>query len=158
MASNASDGNMRRMNAGLLSKAETFFRHAFGCSAVRQSFLIVMDYSSRVLRVIFSACWISLFIFASYIDAIKARMSSTRHMVQRPSFTGVGKRPDFTPSHQQDFLTGMIGGVGGFALGSPMICGSRRKPVSGSCVIEECSCPSEASVGRHSQFNRQVFS
>jgi hypothetical protein len=55
MTSNTSDGNMLRMNPGLQSEAETFFRHAFGCSAVRQSFLIVMDYSSRVLRVIVRA-------------------------------------------------------------------------------------------------------
>lgn len=66
-----------------------------------------------------------------YADAIKALMSSTRHIVQRPSFTGLGKRPVLTPSHQQVFLTGMIGGIGGLALGSPMICGKRRKPVSG---------------------------
>ena len=72
-------------------------------------------------------------------------MSSTRQAVTRgPSFTGLGKRPDLTPSHQQDFFTGMMGGIGGFALESPMIWGSRRNPVSGSecicirpCVIED---------------------
>jgi hypothetical protein len=62
-------------------------------------------------------------------------MSSTRHIVQRPNLIGLGKRPVLTPSHQQDFLTGMIGGVGGTAFGSPMICGKRRKPVSGRKFI-----------------------
>ena len=52
-----------------------------------------------------------------YADAIKARISSTRQTVTRgPSFTGLGNRPDLTPCHQQDFLTGIIGGIGGFAL------------------------------------------
>lgn len=35
-------------------------------------------------------------------------MSATRHAVVRgPSFTGLGKRPDFTPAHHVDLLTGM---------------------------------------------------
>lgn len=71
-----------------------------------------------------------------YADAIRARISSTRHAVTRaPNFTGLGKRPVLTPAHQQDFLTGMIGGIGGSAFGSPMICGNLRKPVSGSWLI-----------------------
>ena len=73
-------------------------------------------------------------------------MSSTRHIVQRPSFTGLGKRPVRTPSHQQDFFTGMIGGVGGYALESPKICGRRIKPVSGSWFIQDA--PLMAVVGR----------
>jgi hypothetical protein len=73
-----------------------------------------------------------------YADAISARMSSTRHTVTRgPNFTGFGKRPVLTPSHQQDFLTGIIGGIGGSALGLPIICGNRRKPVSGSRFIRD---------------------
>ena len=83
--------------------------------------------------------FVFLIISAPYADAIRALMSSTRHMVQRPSFTGLGKRPVLTPSHQQDFFTGMIGGIGGFALGSPMMCGSRRNPVSGRWFM--CSRP-----------------
>lgn len=68
--------------------------------------------------------------------AMSARMSSTRHAVTRkPSLTGVGNRPSFTPAHQHVFLTGMIGGIGGVALGLPMICDKRRKPVSGNLFI-----------------------
>jgi hypothetical protein len=68
-----------------------------------------------------------------YAAAIKARISSTRHAVTRgPSFTGLGNRPDLTPAHQQDFFMGIIAGVGGCALGLPMICDKRKKPVSGS--------------------------
>ncbi len=48
---------------------------------------------------------------------------------------GLGKRPARTPSHQHDFLTGMIGGTGGFARGSPMIWDSLRNPVSGRLCI-----------------------
>jgi hypothetical protein len=58
-----------------------------------------------------------------------------RLLTRGPSFTGLGKRPDLTPSHQQDFLTGMIAGIGGTAVGSPMIERRRRKPVSGSWFI-----------------------
>lgn len=73
---------------------------------------------------------------APYADSIRARMSLTRHAVTRgPSFTGLGKRPVLTPSHQQDFLTGMIGGIGGSAFGSPIIERRRRKPVSGSLLL-----------------------
>ena len=67
--------------------------------------------------------------------AIRLRMSSTRQTVTRgPSFTACGKRPSLTPAHQQDFLTGIIAGIGGSASGLPMICGRRRKPVSGSVL------------------------
>lgn len=71
-----------------------------------------------------------------YALAIRSRISSTRHAVTRgPSFTGLGKYPDLTPSHQQVFCTGMMGGIGGSALGSPIICFRRRKPVSGNCCM-----------------------
>jgi hypothetical protein len=78
-----------------------------------------------------------LFVFvvmvAPYADAIRARISSTRHAVTRgDSLTGAGYRPDLQPAHHADFLIGMIGGIGGSALGSPMICGKRRNPVSGN--------------------------
>lgn len=56
--------------------------------------------------------------------------------------TGWGKRPDLTPAHQQDFLTGISGGIGGFARGLPMICGKRKKPVSGrvlAIVLHQCT-------------------
>jgi hypothetical protein len=45
---------------------------------------------------------------ATVAFSIRARMSSTRHTVMRgPSFTGLGKRPDLTPAHQVDLLTGI---------------------------------------------------
>lgn len=56
-------------------------------------------------------------------------MSSTRQTVVRgPNFIGFGNRPVLTPVHQVDFETGMTGGIGGSALGSPMICLRRTKP------------------------------
>lgn len=36
------------------------------------------------------------------------------------------------PAHHVDLLTGIRAGIGGLAFKSPMMCGSRRKPVSGS--------------------------
>lgn len=82
-------------------------------------------------------------------DSTRARIDSTGHAVTRgPSLTGLGKRPDATPAHQQDFLTGMIGGIGGSALELPMICGNRRKPVSGSCFITISTCPRKTIAGR----------
>jgi hypothetical protein len=52
-------------------------------------------------------------------------MSSTRQTVIRgPSFTGWGNRPDFTPAHQVDLLTG-IGPLGA------RIDASLKNPVSG---------------------------
>ncbi len=56
-------------------------------------------------------------------------MSSTRQAVIRGlSLTGLGKRPDLTPSHQVDLLTG-IGPLGA------MMDGSRTKPVDGSSYV-----------------------
>lgn len=52
-----------------------------------------------------------------------------------PNLIGFGKRPVCTPNHQVDLHTGMIGGIGGSALGSPIICLRRKKPVSGSWFI-----------------------
>jgi hypothetical protein len=54
-----------------------------------------------------------------------------------PSLIGFGKRPDFTPAHQVLFDTGIIGGVGGLLLESPIMRGSRTKPVSGSMFFDE---------------------
>ena len=45
-----------------------------------------------------------------------------------PSFTGLGKRPSFTPAHQVDLLTG-IGPLGA------MMEGRRTKPLEGSSVL-----------------------
>ncbi len=53
-------------------------------------------------------------------------------VVRGPSFTGFGKRPDLTPAHQLLRPTGISAGIGGVALGSPMICFNLRKPASGS--------------------------
>jgi hypothetical protein len=40
--------------------------------------------------------------------ATRVRISSALQAVMRgPNFTGWGKRPDFTPAHQVDLLTGM---------------------------------------------------
>jgi hypothetical protein len=48
-------------------------------------------------------------------------MSSTRQAVIRgPSFTGRGKRPDLTPSHQVDFPTGIKAGIGCSVRESPI--------------------------------------
>jgi hypothetical protein len=53
-------------------------------------------------------------------------MSSTRQaVIPLPSFTGAGKRPDFTPAHQVDFATGM--GPAG-----PRMTASRTKPSFGN--------------------------
>lgn len=53
-------------------------------------------------------------------------MSSTRQaVIPLPSFTGAGKRPDFTPAHQVDLATGM--GPAG-----PRMTASRTKPSFGS--------------------------
>ena len=61
-----------------------------------------------------------------------------------PSLIGAGNRPDFTPAHQVERLTGMMGGTGGFECGSPMICRRRRKPVLGSAYVTrtspQCEC------------------
>lgn len=73
------------------------------------------------------------------ISLISALISETRHAVVRnPSFIGFGNLPDAQPAHQADLPTGIIGGIGGLALGSPMICFKRRKPVSGSWSIWNC--------------------
>src|SRR5262249_51649438 len=72
--------------------------------------------------------------------SMSALMSSTLQTVTRgPSFTGLGNRPSLTPSHQRDFLTGMSGGTGGSAFGSPRIWGSLKSPVSGKRRISHSS-------------------
>ena len=63
---------------------------------------------------------------------MRFRISSTRQAVVRgPSFTGLGKRPDFTPAHQVLFETGMIAGIGGLFFALPIMCDNLTKPVSG---------------------------
>ena len=61
-------------------------------------------------------------------EASNARMSSTRQHVIRPpnGLCGCGKRPVRTPSHHARRETGITGGTGGSARGSPMNCGRRR--------------------------------
>ena len=61
---------------------------------------------------------------------INSWMSSARHaVIFSPSFTDFGKRPDLTPAHQVDLLTGKTASTAG----------SRIKPVEGmellSCMI-----------------------
>jgi len=43
-------------------------------------------------------------------------------VVLSPSFTGFGYLPDLTPFSQDVRPMGIIGGIGGLALGSPMMC------------------------------------
>lgn len=98
--------------------------------------------------------------FSPPADAISLRMSSTRHaVVDGPSLTGWGKRPDLTPAHHADLQTGITGGIGGTALGLPMILERRRKPVSGSWFILDCSRQSKATGGRrvHPRFFGSSF-
>lgn len=78
---------------------------------------------------------------------MRARISSTRQaVVLGPILTAFGNRPDFTPFHQVDALTGIRGGVGGSAFLSPMIWGNRRKPVEGSWTTLLFLRPSRASM------------
>src|SRR5581483_6140149 len=51
----------------------------------------------------------------------KRAMSLARQSVTPCSFTGLGALPSATHCHQQERDTGMIGGSGGTALGSPTI-------------------------------------
>ena len=71
-------------------------------------------------------------------------------MVQRPSFTGLGKRPERTPFHQQLFFTGISAGIGGFAVGFPIMCDSRRKPVGGKFMLVT---PRKAVIGQQLEDN-----
>ena len=72
------------------------------------------------------------------VDAISLRISSTRHAVVRgPRLILFGYFPVRTPAHQVDRDTGINAGMGGSAFGLPMICGRRRKPVSGNwCILD----------------------
>jgi hypothetical protein len=47
-------------------------------------------------------------------------------VVLTPSFKGCGNRPSRTPCHHPDRETGIIGGIGGSELGSPMMCLMRK--------------------------------
>ena len=63
-------------------------------------------------------------------------MSDTRQAVVRSdNLTGLGYLPDLQPFNQVERLTGTIAGIGGFALASPTICQTRRKPVFGVCCV-----------------------
>ncbi|WP_041262833.1 hypothetical protein [Citrifermentans bemidjiense] len=59
--------------------------------------------------------------------SMKARISSAlQAVILGPRWrTGAGYLPDLTPAHQVDLLTGMMAGIGGFALGLPRIWESR---------------------------------
>lgn len=70
-------------------------------------------------------------------------MSDARQHVVRPMCTARGNRPDRTPSHHVDRDTGMIGWIGGSAVGSPMMCRSRRYPSM------RCICISALDHGGH---------
>lgn len=60
-------------------------------------------------------------------------MSSTRQAVVRAvRWTGAGNLPSLHPFHHVLFETGIIGGMGGFAFGLPIIWVSRTSPVAGS--------------------------
>src|SRR5579872_5982421 len=62
---------------------------------------------------------------------IRSRMSSARQAVHRAeSFTGFGKRPDLTPSHQLVLPRGM----------TLSTCGNRKNPVSGISFISTLHC------------------
>jgi hypothetical protein len=54
---------------------------------------------------------------------MSARISETfQAVILLPSVrTGAGYRPDFTPAQKVDFDTGIIAGIGGIDLGSPII-------------------------------------
>jgi hypothetical protein len=72
-------------------------------------------------------------------------MSEARHtVVPGPSLVGFGYLPVLTPAHQLVRPTGISGGNGGSACGSPKIWLSRRRPVEGigfiSGVISVRSC------------------
>ena len=68
------------------------------------------------------------------LEAISARIASIGQAVVRgPSFTALGKRPAFTPAHHVERETGMTAGIGGSALGSPMICGKRKSRFQEVC-------------------------
>ena len=56
------------------------------------------------------------------------------------SFIGAGKMPVLIPFHQVVLQTGIIGGIGGIALGSPMICGKRKKTSSDMVVLSFGTC------------------
>ena len=57
-----------------------------------------------------------------------AYMSSALHpFILFPSFTGLGNTPLLTPLFHVDSLTGIIAGIGGLALRSPIIWTSLKK-------------------------------
>lgn len=75
-------------------------------------------------------------------------MSSARHAVHRAdNFTGFGKRPDFTPSHQHVFPRGM----------TLSTCDNRKNPVSGIYCISTSLLLQSAGI-RHEGSVRAGFS
>ncbi|POZ52990.1 hypothetical protein AADEFJLK_01606 [Methylovulum psychrotolerans] len=60
-------------------------------------------------------------------------LSTLQAVVRAPNLTGAGYIPFFTPAHQDEAETGIIGGMGGLDFLSPTICLSRKYPVSGNC-------------------------
>jgi hypothetical protein len=65
-------------------------------------------------------------------------MSSTRQaVILGPSLMDLGYRPDFTPAYHVLLETGMMAGVGGLVLESPMIFHIRKKPVAGNKVFAD---------------------
>ena len=72
----------------------------------------------------------------AYRFSTRSRMSDSLHtVVLAPSLMAFGQRPDFTPSHQLDLDTGIIGSIGGSDLGSPMICFSLKRRGISVCVM-----------------------
>jgi len=47
--------------------------------------------------------------------------SALQTVIPGPNLVDFGNRPDLTPAHQVDFPTGMIGRMGGEALGLPIM-------------------------------------
>ena len=63
-------------------------------------------------------------------------MSDRRHaLVLGLSLTGFGNLPSLTPAHQLERDTGIMAGIGGVALGLPMICGNLKNPCMLSSIL-----------------------
>lgn len=83
------------------------------------------DWSERLSGVGFAA---------GTVFSIRARMSATdQAVVLGPSLIAAGNRPDATPDHHVDLLTGISAGIFSFLL--PIICGNLKNPCSGSWFI-----------------------
>lgn len=72
--------------------------------------------TARFFSAVFSPC------------SMKAKISFARQqVVLGPNLTAAGARPCFTHNLHVDRETGIRGGMGGSAVGFPMICGSLRR-------------------------------